>query len=66
MSDRERLHSIIDTLPEFQLPQVVALLQPFEMEEEEIDEETRQALEAADADSAPSISLEEVKRSLGL
>jgi hypothetical protein len=66
MSDRERLHSIIDTLPEFQLPQVVALLQPFEMEEEEIDEETRQALDDARDEPGPSISLEEVKRRLGL
>jgi hypothetical protein len=36
------------------------------MEEEEIDEETRQALDDARDEPGPSISLEEVKRRLGL
>lgn len=66
MSDRERLHSIIDTLPEFQLPQVMALLEPFEMEEEEIDEETRKALDDAWNEPGPSIPLEDIKRKYGL
>ena len=79
MSDLDRLHEIIDTLPQQQVHALLALLVPprlvsdeefvrrlAEASEEEVDEETVARILAAEAEKGESISHEEMKQRLGL
>ena len=79
MSDLDRLHEIIDTLPQQQVQALLALLVPpqpisdeefvrrlAEASEEEVDEETVARILAAEADHGESISHGEMKQRLGL
>ncbi|MBZ5726103.1 MAG: hypothetical protein LAP87_14025 [Acidobacteriia bacterium] len=79
MSDRERLHDTIDTLPPQQVHALLTLLDPAqsisdeefarrlaEAAEEEADEETVARILAAEAESGASVSHDELKRRLGL
>ncbi len=52
MSDRERLHHLIDDLPDFRLSSALALLEPLSVQEEEVDVETQALLAAARAEMA--------------
>jgi len=79
MSDLDRLHEIIDALPQQQVQALLALLAPprpisdeefarrlAEASEEEVDEETMARILAAEAEEGESISHTEMKRRLGL
>ena len=79
MSDLDRLHKIIDTLPPQQVLALLALLenqQPIGQEEfarrlaeapeEQVDEETVAAILAAEAEQGEVISHDELKRRLAL
>ena len=79
MSDLDRLHKIIDTLPPQQVIALLALLenqQPIgheefarrlaEAPEEQVDEETVAAILAAEAEQGEVISHDELKRRLAL
>lgn len=79
MSDLDRLHEIIDALPQQQVQALLALLVPpqpisdeefarrlAEAPEEEVDEETMARILAAEAEKGESISHEEMKQRLGL
>jgi hypothetical protein len=79
MSDLDRLHEIIDTLPPRQIDALLALLdtpQPISNEEfvrrlaeapeEEVDEESSTRVLAAEAEHGENISHEELKQRLGL
>ena len=79
MSDRDRLHEIIDALPPQQVHALLTLLAPHqpisdeefarrlaEVEEEEADEETAARSVAAEAEPGESISHDELKQRLGL
>jgi hypothetical protein len=79
MSDRERLHEIIDTLPPQQVHALLTLLesaQPVSDEEfarrlagapeEEADEETVARILAAEAEQGELVSHGELKQRLGL
>jgi len=79
MSDRERLHEIIDALPPQQIHALLTLLesaQPVsdeefarrlaEAPEEEVDEETVARILAAEAEQGEMISHRELKQRLGL
>jgi hypothetical protein len=79
MSDRDRLHQIIDVLPPQQVDALLKLLETplpisneefarrlSEAPEEEVDEETAARILAAEAEPGESISHEEMKRQLGL
>jgi hypothetical protein len=79
MSDLERLHEIIDTLPVQQVQALLTLLestQPIsddefarclaEAPEEEADEETVACILAAEAEQGEIVSHGELKRRLGL
>ena len=79
MSDLDRLHEIIDTLPQQQVHALLTLLetpQPIsdeefarrlaEAPEEEVDGETAARVLAAEAEQGESISHAELKRRLGL
>ena len=79
MSDRERLHEIIDTLPPQQVHALLTLLesaQPVsdeefgrrlaEAPEEEVDEKTIARILAAEAEQGEIVSHEELKQRLGL
>jgi hypothetical protein len=79
VSDLDRLHEIIDTLPQQQVQALLALLVPpqpisdeefvrrlAEASEEEVDEETVARILAAEAEKRESISHEEMKQRLGL
>jgi hypothetical protein len=79
MSDLERLHEIIDTLPPQQIQALLALLEPAqsvrdeefarrlaEAPEEEADEETVARILAAEAEQGEIVSHGELKRRLGL
>ena len=79
MSDRDRLHEIVDTLPPQQIRALLSLLetgQPIsdeefarrltEAPEEEVDEETAARILAAEAEQGETISHDELRRRLGL
>jgi hypothetical protein len=79
MSDLDRLHEIIDALPQQQVQALLALLVPpqpisdeefarrlAEAPEEEVDEETVARILAAEAENGESISHAEMKHRLGL
>jgi hypothetical protein len=79
MSDLDRLHQIIDTLPPPQIHALLTLLdirQPIgdeefdrrlaEVPEEDVDEETTARILAAEAEQGESISHGELKQRLGL
>jgi len=79
MSDLDRLHEIIDALPQQQVQALLALLAPpqpisdeefarrlAEAPEEEVDEETMARVLAAEAETGESISHGEMKQRLGL
>ena len=78
MSDLDRLHQIIDTLPPRQVNALLALLDTqqtitdeefarlvAEAPEEQVDEETTARILAAEAEHGESISHEELKQRLG-
>jgi hypothetical protein len=79
MSDRERLHEIIDRLPQQQVNALLTLLEPrqpisddefarrlSEAPEEEADDETVARVLAAEADQGEIVSHSELKQRLGL
>lgn len=79
MSDVDRLHEIIDTLPPQQVNALLTLLAPSqsisdaefaqilaEAPEEDVDEETAARILAAEAEDGESISHEEMLRRLSL
>jgi hypothetical protein len=79
MSDLDRLHEIIDALPQQQVQALLALLAPAppvsdeefarrlaEAPEEEVDEKTIARILAAEAEQGESISHGELKQRLGL
>ena len=79
MSDLDRLHEIIDALPQRQVQALLALLVPpqpigdeefvrrfAEASEEEVDEETVARILAAEAEKGESISHEGMKQRLGI
>ncbi len=79
MSERDRLHEIIDALPPQQVHALLTLLVPpqpisdeefarrlAEATEEEVDEETIARVLAAEAEPGEIISLGELKQQLGL
>jgi len=79
MSDVDRLHEIIDTLPPKRVSALLTLLdaqQPItdeefvrrlaEAPEEEVDEETIARILAAETEPGETISHDELKRQLGL
>jgi len=79
MSDLDRLHEVIDALPQQQVQALLALLAPprpisdeefarrlAEAPEEEVDEETMARILAAEAEKGESISHGEMKQRLGL
>ena len=79
MSDLERLHEIIDTLPPRQIHALLTLLDSgqsvndeqfarrlVEVPEEEVDDETVSRILAAEAEQGESISHGELKQRLGL
>lgn len=77
MSDVDRLHEIIDALPPRQIDALLALLDTpisneefvrrlAEAPEEEVDEESRARILAAEAEHGENISHEELKQRLGL
>ena len=79
MSDLDRLHEIIDALPQQQVQALLALLVPArpisdeefacrlaEALEEEVDEETMARILAAEGEIGESISHGEMKQRLGL
>ena len=79
MSDLDRLHEIIDALPQQQVQALLALLVPprpisdaefarrlAEAPEEEVDEETIARILAAEAEHGENVSHGELKQRLGL
>jgi len=79
MSDLDRLHEIIDALPQQQVQALLALLVPSRpisdeefarrlaaAPEEEVDQETMARILAAEAEHGESISHEQMKQRLGL
>jgi hypothetical protein len=79
MSDLDRLHEVVDTLPPQQVRALLTLLetpQPIsdeefarrlaEAPEEEVDEETAVRLLAAEAEQGEAISHDELKQRLGV
>jgi hypothetical protein len=64
-TDRERLHALVDALPDNQLEAALCFLS--EMGDEEvIDSETAAKLDAARSEVGEDVPLEEVRRRLGL
>ena len=79
LSDLDRLHEIIDALPQQQVQALLALLAPAQpisdeefarclagAPEEEVDEETMARILAAEAEQGENISHEQLKQRLGL
>ena len=79
MSDLDRLHDIIDSLPPPQVHALLTILAPprpisdeefarrlAEAGEEEVDEETAARILAAEAEQGENISHEQLKQRLGL
>jgi len=79
MSDLERLHKIVDTLPPQQVRALLTLLEApepisdedfarrlAEAPEEEVDDETAARLLAAEAEQGETISHDELKQRLGV
>lgn len=79
MSERDRLHTIIDALPPQQVHALLTILAPpqpatneefvrrlAEAPEEEVDEETIARILASEAEQGESISHGELKQQLGL
>ncbi|MCX6596672.1 MAG: hypothetical protein NTV70_09930 [Acidobacteria bacterium] len=62
MSDRERLHHLIDDLPDFRLSSALALLEPLSVQEDEVDSETQAFLAAARTEMAEPLSVAEFRR----
>jgi hypothetical protein len=69
MADRKELHEVVEQLPASELDAALRYLRFLwfdSQEEEPIDEQTAAKLDAAQAESGPLVSLEEVKRRYGL
>lgn len=66
MSNVDRLHEIIDTLPPRPIGNEDFARRLAEAPEEEVDEETATRILAAEAESGESISYGELKQRLGL
>ena len=79
MSDRERLHEIVETLPVDQVQAWLAILEGIgaisdqefarrlaEASEEEVDPETAARMLAAEAEAGVNKSCEDLKRRLGI
>ena len=67
MSDLDRLHEIIDTLPSPQVHALLTLLETSQpISEEEVDAETVARILAAEAEPGDTISHSELKQRLGL
>jgi len=79
MSELERLHEVIETLPPRQIHALLTLLDPgrplndeefvrglAEAAEEDVDEETGRRILAAEAEEGEFVSHDEMKRRLGL
>jgi hypothetical protein len=69
MADRKELHEVVEQLPTSELDAALRYLRFLwfdSQEEEPIDERTGAKLDAAQAESGPLVSLEEVKRRYGL
>ena len=62
---REQLHSLVDSLPETQVPVAIVFLSELG-DEEIIDVETAAKLDAAIAEPGENVSLEEMRRCCGL
>ena len=64
-SDRDRLHVLVDALPDTQIQVAISFLAELG-DEETIDAETAAKLDAARAEPGEDIPLEEVRRRFGL
>ena len=64
-SDRNRLHALVDAIPDNDVPVAISFLAELG-EEELIDAETAAKLDRALAEPGDDIPLEEVRRQLGL
>ena len=64
-ADRNRLHALVDALPETEVEVAISFLAEFG-EEEIIDTETAAKLDRARAEQGVDVPLEEVRRRLGL
>jgi hypothetical protein len=64
-SDRDHLQALVDALPDNVVPVAISFLAELS-DEEIIDEETAAKLDRALAEPGESLSLEEVRRQLGL
>jgi hypothetical protein len=64
-SDRNRLHALVDALPEAEVQVAISFLSELG-EEEIIDGETAAKLDLARAEAGEDVPLEEVRRRLGL
>jgi hypothetical protein len=64
-SDRSRLHALVDALPDTDVQIAISFLAELG-EEEIIDAETAAKLDLARAEPGDDVSLEEVRRRLGL
>ncbi|SPE37402.1 hypothetical protein SBA6_70044 [Candidatus Sulfopaludibacter sp. SbA6] len=63
--DRNRLHALVDALPESEVQAAISFLAELS-EEEVIDAETAAKLDLARAEPGEDVPLEEVRRRLGL
>jgi len=64
-SDRNRLHALVDALPDAEVQVAISFLAGLR-EEETIDPETAAKLDLARAEPGDDVPLEEVQRRLGL
>jgi hypothetical protein len=64
-SDRDRLHALVDALPETEVEVAISFLAELG-EEDIIDTETAAKLDRARTEHGGDVSLEEVRRRLGL
>jgi hypothetical protein len=64
-TDRDRLQSLVDALPEAEVPVAISFLSESD-EQEVIDAETATRLDMARAEPGDGLPLEEVRRRLGL
>jgi len=64
-ADRNHLHALVDALPDSEVPAVISFLAEL-VDEEVIDDETAAKLDRARAETEEPLSLEEVRRQLGM
>ena len=64
-SDRDRLHSLVDSLPDTEVQVAISFLAELG-EQEIVDSETAAKLDLARAEPGDDIPLEEVRRQLGM